>query len=472
MLKLIIEKELREMIGSTKFAITFGVCALLIILAFYVGARNYQVSRAQYEAAIAENFRQMEGITDWLMVEHQIFLPPHPVATLVTGISNDIGRNIQMYGQGELAAEDSRFNDDPIFAVFRFLDLDFIFQIVLSLFAILFAYNAINGEKEQGTLRLTFANAVPKDSYILGKICGSFIALAVPLLIPILLGCLLLPLMDIPMGATDWAKLALIIVSGMLYFGLFLTLSVWISAITHRSSNSFLLMLIIWLFAVLIIPRSAVLIAGRAVDVLSVDEIATQKSKLNAQLWSEDRQKLSNYRPAEENKEDTEKMLSSFQQFMQGLGEERNQKLQELGGRLHEQRRNDQTQQERLAFWLARLSPTAAFSLASMNLAGTSIEMKQHYLNSANLYQQTYANFIKEKTGGVLRDGGMVFRRIGGEENQPPPINPHEIPAFNHQQPVLGEAVNAAVVDMGLLLFFNIIFFAGAFVSFMRYDVR
>ena len=98
MLKLIIEKELREMIGSTKFAITFGVCALLIILAFYVGARNYQVSRAQYEAAIAENFRQMEGITDWLMVEHQIFLPPHPVATLVTGISNDIGRNIQMYG--------------------------------------------------------------------------------------------------------------------------------------------------------------------------------------------------------------------------------------------------------------------------------------------------------------------------------------------------------------------------------------
>ena len=38
-------------------------------------------------------------------------------------------------------------------AGFRFLDLDFIFQIVLSLFAILFAYDTISGEKERGTLR-------------------------------------------------------------------------------------------------------------------------------------------------------------------------------------------------------------------------------------------------------------------------------------------------------------------------------
>ncbi|MEE8583230.1 MAG: ABC transporter permease subunit [Acidobacteriota bacterium] len=66
-------------------------------------------------------------------------------------------------------------------------------QIVLSLFAILFAYNAVSGEKEQGTLRLSFSNAVPRDSYILGKAAGSFLALAIPLLILILLGCLLLP---------------------------------------------------------------------------------------------------------------------------------------------------------------------------------------------------------------------------------------------------------------------------------------
>ena len=186
MLKYIIEKELRDMISSTKFVVTFAICAVLILLAFYTGAQNYRVSQSQYQAAKTENLRQLEGLTDWIMVRNfRIFLPPEPLAALVTGISNDIGRSVTVQGRGELATQDSRFSDEPVFAVFRFLDLDFIFQIVLSLFAILFAYDAINGEKERGTLRLTFANAVARAQYILGKIIGSFLALAVPLVLPV-----------------------------------------------------------------------------------------------------------------------------------------------------------------------------------------------------------------------------------------------------------------------------------------------
>ena len=185
MFKLLLDKELKEIVGTTKFAVTFGVCAVLILLAFYVGARNYEVSRQEYEGAVVENLRQMEGLTDWGEIDHRIFLPPQPLAALVSGISNDIGRTVDMKSSGELRAEDSRFNEDPIFAIFRFLDLEFIFTIVLSLFAILFGYDAINGEKERGTLALSFANSVPRDQYVLGKLVGSFLALVVPLMIPI-----------------------------------------------------------------------------------------------------------------------------------------------------------------------------------------------------------------------------------------------------------------------------------------------
>ena len=469
--KTLVEKELKEIIGSTRFAVTFAVCACLIILAFYVGARNYQVSQTRYEAAIAENFRQMEGITEWLSVNHHIYLPPNPVASLVTGISNDIGRNIEVHGLGELSAEDSRFNNDPLFAVFRFLDLDFIFQIVLSLFAILFAYNAVSGEKEQGTLRLTFANSLPKDKYILGKISGSFLALAVPLLIPILAGCLLLPIMGIPMSGDDWSKLALIILAGFLYFGVFLSLSVWISTLTHRSSNAFLLLLVIWIFSILILPRSAVLIAGRAVDVLSVDEMSAQKSQLNAQIWREDKDKMNEFKPDPDREVD--KIMEDFQKMMQELNNERDERMRELGSRLAEQRRNEQTIQEGLAFSLARLSPSAVFSLTAMNLAGTSIDMKQHFKNSAAAYQQSYASFMSEKTGGTLKGGGMVmiFRR-DGDDTTPTPIDPQEIPKFDYQRPSLRTVLDASFLDFGLLIFFNIIFFAGAYVTFLKYDVR
>lgn len=474
MFRLIVEKELREIIGTTKFAVTFGVCSLLILLAFYVGARNYQVSQAEYEAAQAENIRQMEGLTDWNQAQHRIFLPAQPLATLVSGISNDIGRNTEMRGRGELNFENSRFNEDPIYAVFRFLDLEFIFSIVLSLFAILFAYDAINGEKERGTLRLSFANAVPRDKYILGKLVGAFLALGTPLLIPILVGCLMLPLMGIPMTGSEWSRLGMVILSGYLYLGVFLTLSVFISAMTEKSSTSFLMLLVVWIFAVLIIPRTAVLISGRAVDVPSIDQINYEKDRYRSQLWEEDREKMNdwmqNNQPDPENS-DMQAWQENFRTFMSELSDARSEKTQEFGGRLNEDRRNREAVQQRVALGISRVSPTSVFSLASTDLAGTSLELKQRFIEASVAYQDTYAQFMREKTG---ESGGGFRIMIGGsqQEEEPDPIDPYELPVFEYQQPSSSEAIDDALVDIGILALFNIIFFVGAFVAFLRYDVR
>ena len=125
MFKLIVTKELKEIISSTKFATTFGVCSLLIVLAFFMAARGYHVGRAQYDAAVAEDRRQMEGQTEWLDVSPSVFLPPQPLAYLVPGISNDIGRNTEVRGRGGLRPEGSRFGDEPLLALFRFVDLEF-----------------------------------------------------------------------------------------------------------------------------------------------------------------------------------------------------------------------------------------------------------------------------------------------------------------------------------------------------------
>ena len=321
MIRLIIEKELKDILGSTKFAVTFGACSLLILLAFYVGGRNYQVGMEQYGAGKREGLSKLEGITDWNEVRSNLIsLPPQPIASLVMGVSNDIGRNTEVSGRGELSAEDSRYGEDPIYAVFRFLDLDFVFQIVLSLFAILFAYDAINGEKEQGTLRLTFANPVPRAEYIVGKMAGSFLALAVPLLVPILIGSLILVLLGVPMRGSDWVRLALVVFAGYLYFGAFLAISLFVSTRTERSSSSFLISLVIWIFSVMVVPRTAVLMAGRAVDVPSVDEISSQKSRFSASLWQDDRKKMSDFRAPEGTAPD--KVMVEFQKFMQKIGEE------------------------------------------------------------------------------------------------------------------------------------------------------
>lgn len=470
MLRLIIAKELRDIIGSAKFTLTFGVCSLLILLSFYVGGRNYQVNREQYEAATRENLRKLEGLTDWMSVrDFRIYLPPQPIASIVMGISNDIGRTAEIRGRGEVRPEDNRYGDDPIYAVFRFLDLDFVFQIILSLFAILFAYDSVSGEKERGTLRLSFANPVPRGTYIIGKLFGSFLGAGFPLLIPILLGCLVLITLGVPMTTDDWVRLSLVVLAGLLYFGAFLGISVFVSSMTQRSSTSFLILLAVWILSVLVLPRTAVLLAGRAVDVPSVDDLNSQKGRFNVSLWEEDRKKMAGFRAPEGLAPD--KMMAEFQKFMSGLGDEREKKMNEFTARLNEERANRQRVQERLALGLSRVSPSAVVSLVAMEIAGTGVHMQESYVSAAERYQKTYAEFMKEKTGMNV-GGGFVFRVTTGDEEAKKPLNLQEIPKFEFQPPPLTVSLGNIAIDLGILTLFTLVGFIGAFIGFLRYDVR
>jgi ABC-type transport system involved in multi-copper enzyme maturation permease subunit len=473
MLQTIIHKEIRDLLGSTKFIVTFGVCVVLILLAFYMGASNYRSGVERYEAAKAENLRQMEGVTDWLRVQHhRVFLPPRPLASLISGISNDIGRTVEVEARGELEAEGSRFNEEPLFAVFRFLDLEFIFQVVLSLMAILLGYDAISGEKERGTLRLTFANPVSRSTYILGKLIGLFGALASALLLALAVGALILPLMGVVLTGEDWVRLALISLAGLLYFGAFLAVSVFVSALTQRSSSSFMLLLTVWIVGVLILPRASVLLAGRAVEVPSVDEIASQKASLASQLWTDFRTSMADFKSSVDPATgDMQAVMDEFQQYTDSLTSVRDAKMNEFTARLNEDRENRRRQQAAVAYALARLSPAAAVSLATSRLAGTSPELEHWYREAAQAYQQTYANFMFEKTG-VNVGGGMMIVRMEDNGEEPEPIDPHELPAFMLATEPLEASVGGAVVDFGLLALANLIFFAGGFIAFRKYDVR
>ena len=63
------------------------------------------------------------------------------------------------------------------------IDLVFIFQFVLSLLALLFAYDTIAGEREAGTLRLTMSHPIRRGSILGAKYLGAMICLILPLII-------------------------------------------------------------------------------------------------------------------------------------------------------------------------------------------------------------------------------------------------------------------------------------------------
>ncbi len=493
MFRLVLEKELRDLIGTPRFAVTFGACSILILLAFYMGAQNYHLMQTRYESAQQETITQMAALTteQWLQLSPTLFVPPQPLAALVSGVSNDVGRSVSIMGRGELTLENSLYSDDTAAAVFRLLDLEFVFTIVFSLFAILFCYNAINGEKEQGTLRLVFSNSVPRDQYILGKIAGSFLALGVPLLVPILLGCLVFIVMGIPMTGADWIRLATIVGCGLLYFGVFLMISVFVSSLTARTANAFILLLVVWILAVLVLPRAAVLFAGRAVDVPSIDDIAYQKRQHMSQLVRADMQALAaaaggeseggSFRmemnvESDDPEEAQRRMQAQMENFMKKqreLSDKRDEAMAVLGEQLDTERYNRQQVQQKWALGLARISPAAAFTMAITDLAGTSLDAERHFMDAARDYQRTFRAFQEEKAGMSSGGGFMIVMRMDGDDQpEPEPIDVTQVPQFDYAPMSLGDTLPAALWNMGLLIFFNVLFFIAAFVAFLRYDVR
>ncbi len=470
MLKTLVEKEIREIIGSPKFTYTFIVCLVLILLSFYSGAVSYKDNVTHWEAAKAENLQSFEGIKEWYRVqENRIFLPPQPLATLVSGVSNDIGRTSNIEPSGEVTADDSRYNEEPAYAYFRFIDLEFIFLVVLALFAIMLGYDAICGEKEKGTLKLCLSNAIPRTKFLMGKFIGAFSVLSISLIISIGLGCLLLPLLGVHLSSEEWIRLGLIVVAGLLYFGLFLAMSVMVSSFTQRTATSFLILLIIWISSTLILPRVAVMVSGRAVDVPTVDELGYQKAMYATEQWKSFLNSLDNYTPIEN--EDMEEVMANFNKFMDSISIAREERMNIYRSRLNEQRYNKELERSQIAFALARISPSSSLSLASSTLAGTSPELKDQFYQQAKNYQTSLKEFLNEKTG-MNMGGGFIMTISESDAPEKDPIDPTEIPQFKFEPESLSKSVQKALPDFGLLILFNCIFIAGAFVSFNRYDAR
>lgn len=469
MIRLLVEKELRDSMHSARWAAAFGVSAVLILLSFALGARQHVAAAARHEAARVEDLRQAEGLTDWAALRnHRIFLPPQPLEALVTGVSADVGRTVAVRGRGAPVAEGSRYGEEPLHAAFRFLDLEFLFQVLLSLLVIVFAHDAVCGEKERGTLRLALANPVPRGAFVAGKLAGVCLAVTLPLLAALLLGCLLLPLLGVRLSGDEWLRLALVAATGLLYLGAVAALSVLVSSLTRRAANSFLVLLAVWVAMVLVVPRVSVLLAGRAVPVLSADEVESDLARLRAQIAAEDMQAMAGFQSTPT--PDPAVAVAEFQKFMEERAEARQRKLDDLRGRLEERRANQQAAQQRLALGLARLSPATSCALAAANLAGVGLDLPRRFRDQAAAYQQEYARFMVEKTGTNPGDGMVVRMRIGGEE--PPPVDPAELPVFRYRPPRASELLPAALLDVALLLLAGLALSAGAVIAFARYDAR
>ena len=292
----------------------------------------------------------------------------------------------------------------------------------------------------------------------------------------------LLPTLAYGMAAGMLMGLSLLFFTCILSFGLLF------STLTRRSNVSFLISLVVWIAAVLIVPRAGVMAAGQMIYVPSVAETEGQRDAFEKQQWEQHMEDMT--RHWKERNAPTEAMsksereayrdahLAEWMEQDDAARKEIQKNIEMYGLKLNEDLRNRKGEQERAGLLLARFSPASAYQLAVMNLAGTDIELKSRYEDAIQAFRTAFNSFTAKKQKETGNNGGIritVDFDKGFSFSAPREkgtIDISELPRFAPPVRTFAEAVVPTVVDVGVLVLYTVLALAGAMMAFLRYDVR
>jgi ABC-type transport system involved in multi-copper enzyme maturation permease subunit len=468
MLKDIIKKEILETITSPKFVFTFLLCAVLILLSVYTGITTYRSEQKEYNAAVALNKKNLESQQNYQALAglgSKINKPPHVLSTIASGVSEAVGRVASVNIAYDPNLVDSKYESNPVFSVFGALDLTFIVKIVLSLFAILFTYDAIVGEKERGTLKLTLSNRVPRDRLIMGKVVGGYISLLIPLIIPLILSMLILLVYpNVSLTGQDWGRLLLMFLMFFLYLSVFFTLGLFVSARTNKSSTSFLVLLFIWVIFVTIIPKVSILAAAQLNPIPSVHEITAKKDSFLQQIQAESTKQYMDWIKANTPKtpEDQKTFQDRFKKYLEDLQQGASAKIDENNAALERDYQARKTSQERLAINISRISPASALMFSTMSLARTGLDDHEQFLASIRAYKPGFTRWVNAR----------MMKSINFSTGEQAKVNLTDMPLHKFEPESLSKSLARTLPDFGVMIVLIIVFFAAAYASFLKYDVR
>ena len=446
MLRTIMTKEFLEKILTLRFFVALLMSIVLTILSVVVLSKDYAQELADYHLRTQMH---AETSNDQLIT---IDRKPSMLKAMFQGITKGSARIVRLL-IGFQPKIIETIDDNPYSVLFPTIDWTFIIGIVMSLLAILFAFDSVCGELETGTLALIASNPIKKPMLILGKWLGGYFSLILPCSVGWILGLLILsihPYIQLPV--TDWGALALIIIGALLYLACFFALGVLISTLTSRSSTAIVVTLFIWTLIVFVIPNLSPDLAKVLSPLPSYSTHSHQMTLAQTELehqrqtWHDDAalEVIDKRHTWEEGKElllNIEARASSAQ----------DKTLSNITQAYHRKIRR----QEQIAAALAALSPYACFTFFATQLAAS------HFGNEANFLAAT-ERFENE----YFADTPSYFQTVVSPEQG------DEKSTFFYSEPTVTERLKLALGPLSLLLLYTGLCLMGGYAAFMRYDMK
>jgi ABC-type transport system involved in multi-copper enzyme maturation permease subunit len=359
-------------------------------------------------------------------------LKPSPLAIFDKGLDEDLCTVYKInWDSGIFSYSNQKEFSNEVFHLFDTPDLFYVTWIFLSLCAVLFSFNLVTGEKEDGTLRQMLASSLSRSKLVAGKWAGGFICLVLPLTLAFLVSLTVVSLApNVQFGLQDCLKLALFLAGSLLYLEFFFSLGMLISTASRNSAAALSVSLLLWVTLVFVAPGLGNVVAGKIVAVPS-----------NQRYMVQSHQAYMAYLRA---RDDSDRKTSSREAF-------------DL--RQHDPEKNDLVSDYRARLdWLVslsrafiRLSPAGAYTFLAGDLSNTGMLELLNLKHSILVYRDIFLGFPHNENLEVVGD----------------------YPAFIYERLTLTQIlINGGLLNLALLLLHTAVVFAASYVLFLRYDAR
>ena len=487
MFKTIVMRELMDTVRSLRFMVGWLAMLVLMIAAVFLLSDDVRQRSERVEAIerSQEEFVSKYAHTNRIGYILQPTRPPEQTEVLFRGLDNP--------------DEDTSFFSDPVAKLFPLPDLLFIISILLSLLAVIFTYDSICGEREDGTLKLLHSMPVSRATVIFGKWLGAWIAIGIPFIAVYLFAVLLGSVFGgLQLTAERWLELGLIAGASLIYVAFFLCIGLFVSATVRQSGTSILALLFLWVVFTMVVPNVSPILASQISPLPSVNAVERQMyelqdtirdnlleeevNRLRAALrdrygipptitdWSDPQ----SFAVMGWSEEQAKQFFAEFAAQWRALADEVNREQREKAAALWEEVERKIEEQSQLTRALALASPTPSFIFFSTDVASLGLRSEQYFRDEVGEYYRVFGEYLNERQAS---EEERLGRTIGSNEF----LDMSNRPRYSHTPEPLAERLGATL-DLGSLgsaidyaahmVLMCIVALVLAVVAYLRYDVR
>jgi ABC-type transport system involved in multi-copper enzyme maturation permease subunit len=459
MLFTLVRKELLDQLLSLRFAMACIICPVVVLSGVFVLTRDYKEALLDYNTnivmhrnALDEYDNPFDLVNDGIQVDK----PLNPMKVFFRGVEAEHTATVRISAAAEPEFQND-YEKNPISLLFPIMDLAFIGGIIMSLLAIAFSYDAISGEKELGTLKVLMSYSVPRDLVLLSKWIGGYLGLVLPFIFSILLGLVVLLLFpEIDLRGENWLSLLLAIIGVLIYLSTIYSLGLFVSSCTEQASTSIMVLLLVWVVMVWVLPNLSPYLAHLSSPTPSMQSIEMEK----ASMAEEQQRKFQEaWQPWISEARENNTPFPEIVTYFQNLQSDMRRRVAEERGKINEQFRQAMDAQIDLTRLLTRLSPAATFTVAVCDLSGTGVQEKEHFRDLLKRFNSQWVDYSYSKFDPEIFDGDKELD-----------LSDH--PIFTYESLTFNDRIQETFIDLLILVVWNLIFFMGAYLSFMRYDVK